>query len=190
MIINGIDTDKVYSADEIVQMYNDGRLRDVALRGFVSRANADGTCQFIHWTKANRLTGDKDHKPGVYTPNFDMVAELEKGLPPIQKRTPQQRVASLILKILSAAGENEGKLGLTDAQLKEILGESWKAGMPLTMQDARRIAAHFLSAAEVESKKQERSQSAKLNRKQRREQERKERQERARWEKLREAGKL
>lgn len=177
-----IDINRTYTADEVARMYHSGELQEVAMKGYVSRANADGTCEFVHWTKANRMTGDADHRPGVYVAKDDIVGEMERTLPPVLKRTPQQRVVSLLLKMLQAP---DGKLGLSDEQVKAIVGESWRSGKPLATEEVRRIAAHFLGEAERNAQAQEREQSTRANRKMRREQERLEAKERAEWEKLR-----
>lgn len=148
MIIDGIDLTKPVPADVVGQMYLDGRLRKVAAKGYVAQANADGTCQFVHFTQTTDPA-----KPRVYTTNDDVVATLREGLPPIRRRTPQQRAASLMLRFIDEA-KRQGKVpGLSEEQARQIIGEYWKEGVTeMTAEAVQRVAAEFLATAEKEAK--------------------------------------
>jgi hypothetical protein len=62
--------------------------------------------------------------------------------PPIVKRTPEQRLDSMVQRLKTANPlENE-------AILKDIAGEYWKAGAPVSVDQLRTVAAHFLNRAE------------------------------------------
>jgi len=147
-LVEGIDVDRVYAADEIGQMYLNGELRNVTLHGYVARANADGTCQFIPAAEAT------DERRGrVYQAKDDVRASLEEGLPEIRRRTPQQRAASLMLRMFAEAKRAGGIPGLSEEQVRSIVGEYWKAGQTeVTAEMVQRVAAHYLEAAEAEAK--------------------------------------
>ena len=72
------------------------------------------------------------------TIQHDMGADL----PPIVKRTPEQRIDSMVTRLKSAHPAS------VEPILKEIAGEYWRAGMPVAVEDLRRVAAHFLNQAE------------------------------------------
>ena len=67
---------------------------------------------------------------------------LGQDLPPIVKRTPEQRLDSLVARLKAGGPETH------EAILKEIAGEYWKRGMPVTAEALRTVAAHFLNRAE------------------------------------------
>ena len=46
-IIDGIDIERSYTTEEIIDMYHKGRLKPIALVGYCTRANDDGTIGFI-----------------------------------------------------------------------------------------------------------------------------------------------
>ena len=68
--------------------------------------------------------------------------------PPIQKRTPQQRLESLANSFMEdcmAAGRIPG---VDDEKTRELVGESWRQGRPFTAEDVRTAAATLLQQAE------------------------------------------
>ncbi len=63
-----------------------------------------------------------------------------KELPPIIKRTPEQRLDSMVARL---------KAGVPpEPVLKEVAAEYWKAGAPVTVEALRTVAAHFLNRVE------------------------------------------
>lgn len=69
---------------------------------------------------------------------------------PIQKRTPMQRVDSLMLKMIEDCKRTGTVPGLEDERINAILGAapgSKREG--ITAEEVRRIAAHFLQEAET-----------------------------------------
>ena len=68
--------------------------------------------------------------------------ELGKDLDPIVKRTPQQRLEAMVEKLKASDPI------YVDAILQDIASEYWKAGMPVTVDDLRRVASHFLNRTE------------------------------------------
>ena len=61
---------------------------------------------------------------------------------PIIKRTPQQRLDSLVKRLVGTQPEQ------IEPVLKDIEAEYWKAGAPVTVEALRTVAAHFLNRTE------------------------------------------
>jgi hypothetical protein len=59
---------------------------------------------------------------------------------PIVKRTPEQRLESMVKRLI----EN----GVEDSILSEVAGEYWKQGAPVTVDALRAVASHFLNRAD------------------------------------------
>lgn len=194
MIIDGLDTSRTYTADEVVEMARNGRLRSLTLKGWFFRSgiNKPGVMELVHFTDptANRMT------PGSPGRGLQRVWEFEDPLPdmkaavnsesPIVKRTPQQRLASLTTKLMNGERGQDAAAkmllqmmagtgahdGLDDDAVKAITGASWKAGDPLDADTVRRVAARYLGQAEKQVAEQAREARTKAGRKARREQER------------------
>ncbi len=68
---------------------------------------------------------------------------------PIVKRTPQQRVESLLLKFITDC-KREGRIvGLSDSQIRDILGPTWTDGRKdITAEEIKTVAAWFIQNAE------------------------------------------
>lgn len=66
----------------------------------------------------------------------------EEDLPPVVKRTPDQRINSMVKRLQSAPPET------VEPILKDIANEYWKAGAPVTVDALRAVASHFLNQAE------------------------------------------
>ena len=64
------------------------------------------------------------------------------ALDPIKKRTPEQRLDSMVQRLKAAHP------GEVEFILSEIGAEYWKAGMPVTTAELRTVAAHYLNKAE------------------------------------------
>jgi len=192
-VVDGIDLSRTFTADEVFELHAKGKLRKIAVQGYVAQASADGTCRFVPWWKSNRLA-PRDERKGetprarVYTTDADVSAYLGQGLPEIKKRTPRERTASLMMRLMQDVRAT-GRLALSDDEIRAIVGESWKAGQPMAADDVRKIAAYYLGVAEVDGVSGNETR-VRLNRKERRRQERLQRQEERRWHEAREKARL
>jgi hypothetical protein len=72
----------------------------------------------------------------------EAVDHVFTDLPPITRRTPQQRIEAMVRR-LKAASPLE-----IEPILREIKYEYWKAGTPVTEDALRTVASHFLNQAE------------------------------------------
>lgn len=137
---------KKYTRQQIVAGVNQGeadRLKEV---GYVLRHDVmDDTYSVVHWTNA----GGQGFAPRQA---FDPFAFTEPP-EPIQKRTPQQRLDSLMLRFIEDCKQAGTVPALDDDRISFILGEAWKAGRSeMTAEVVRQVARHFLEDAQ---KKQE-----------------------------------
>ncbi len=108
----------------------------------------DGMFQFIPWQHLSG-GGAREHGEVVRGPRHFTVTPNEPLVaPPIQKRTPQQRLSSLSQKWIEDTRKAGGIPGLSDAKVSELVGRSWKRGDPFTAEDVRAAAATMLSEAE------------------------------------------
>ena len=147
-----------YSYAELQQLRNDPEIAQRALQGYVLRQDLDGTVRWVHHSKATGGGGNFGAPVEVTTRNYEAVWDKNEGpgpwdLPPIVKRTPQQRVDSLMLRFIGDCQKAGTVPGVSDARISEILGEAWKTGRnEITADIVRRVAQHFLGEAEAKHK--------------------------------------
>ena len=201
MLVDGLDTSRTYTADEVVEMRKTGKLRDITLKGWFFRWEPlkDGMTM-VHFTDptANRMTPGETGRRTYSIPDpLPGLQDEVKTDAPIRRRTPQERLASMTAKLsggetgqeaaaqmlLNMLGGNGGMDGLTDEQVQSITGKSWAAGDPIDAETVRNVAARYLGQAERRVAETAKNTSTKAGRKARREQERLEKQEHQRWRK-------
>lgn len=159
-MIAGVNVDQSYSVDEMLDMYERGYLRAIlAHGGYVPRANGDGTISFAPWaetylgnlekTGMTRMYAQKDGGDWVE----DARAQVEKDHP-IVRRTPQTRVTSMALRLMAQAQRSGGMIpGMTQAEIRSIVGYAWTQGVTeITMDDMRKVAAKLMGVAEVDNR--------------------------------------
>lgn len=153
-----IQLNKKYTRDEIRLMRDDPELAKLQLRGYVLRLDSDGTMSFVHWTRASGGGGLEEGKQVLPLRTFTTVWDTDKGedpwnLPPLTKRTPQQRIASLTSRWLDGCRKAGTIPGVPEDQVRKILGDGWKTGTSeITVQDVRRLASFMLQDAEAKKK--------------------------------------
>ena len=126
-------------------------------KGYVTISSADGTVRQVPYTEA--LTAY--YKPGSIRVETDTIGAVpirqqtfQIDVPfdkkPHVRRAPSARLDSMAKRLI-----DEWKRGaLTEATLKEIAGEYWKNGTPVSADELRRVAARLLSEAEAKRKRQ------------------------------------
>lgn len=151
--IDGIDINKVFTGDEIIDLYNKGKLRSITLEGYCTRADADGTIRFIPFWESTKFRSENNQMKTHISHDFveTMREEVEHDHP-ITRRTPQERVASMALRLLSEVKRTGRITGLSDEEVASIVGESWKVGEPLTGEAIRSMSAHLLGKAQVDNR--------------------------------------
>lgn len=154
IIVDGIDITRVFTIQEIKDMYYRGYLKKTAVLGYVVQARADGTVRFVPWYDgflAREYAGElRETDWSAEAEQMRLDVEREH---PMSRRTPQQRVASMLIRFMGEAKRNGGQIpGLSDDMIKSVLGKSWKEGTPLSEEDVRAVAARFLGVAEVDNR--------------------------------------
>lgn len=135
-----------YTHEEMRAIRESPEMAGLAFQGYVWRANLDGTVSLVHWTKAHM---DNEVRRPVGYVDLRPREEIFGRPPPIVKRTPQQRVQSLVNRWWEECRKAGTVPGMSDEQVSAILGREWKTGVTeITMDDVRRLAAHFLQDAE------------------------------------------
>lgn len=147
-----------FNVEKLWELLRSGKLKDYARKGYVAQADADGRIRMVHWSKSDTIADMTGwHGPGhgeFRNRSYGVDPNWENELTPIVKRTAQKRLDSLVSKVVKDAIATGTIPGMDDAVWKDIMGEAWKEGNPLTAEDVRRVCAFYLN-------KQERIQSLK-----------------------------
>lgn len=135
-------------------------------KGYVTIAAADGTVRQVPYTQARtayyapgsiRLSKEEIETGQVWgtVPIKPHEVEVEFAQKDVKRRTPNQRLDSMTSRLV-----NDWRRGMiNDGLLKEIAGEYWKAGTPISATRLREVAARLLTQAENEAKATERKRS-------------------------------
>jgi hypothetical protein len=151
-----IRPNKRYTQAEITELRNDPRFADFAMKGYVLRLDEDMMFSFVHWTQATsgRNPGELRRMRKYHNPRA--MEQLTEGLEPIVKRTPQQRVDSLMLRFIEECKRAGTVPGLQDPFITTIVGEAWKSGITeITAETVRRVAQSFLEKADRKFQEEE-----------------------------------
>lgn len=148
-IVNGVDIDQGFTGEEIVELHNKGKLKGIVLEGYVTRLDIlDNLIRFVPWHESTWARSEENRTINVdMTEPLEMMREEVEREHPILRRTPQERVAALALRLMGEVKRDGGR-ALTPLQRNRIVGESWKEGEPITGSDVETIAAHFMGKAE------------------------------------------
>lgn len=139
-----------YTRAQLQALVDQSTADELALQGYALRHDVlDDTYTVVHWTNAGGTIGTEDGRQNRKARMaVEPVAFDEKDLPPIVRRTAQQRVDSLMIRLLEAA-KTEGRAFLPDSVIREVVGEAWKDGrVEITAEVVRQVAAHFLQRAD------------------------------------------
>ena len=146
-----IQPGKRYTRTELQSLIDQATADELKLQGYVLQYDAvSQTYAVVPWYQASqpfRVDGNRAQRRAVEkSVGKDAFGELA----PIVKRTPQQRVDSLMLRWIEDMKKAGTIPGVDDAKVKEIVGEAWKAGRTeITADVVRTVAAHFLTEAEA-----------------------------------------
>ena len=138
-----LEIGKNYTGEQLKRLLTPERARELQAQGMVLEMDAmSGLYHLTHFTSAAGVRGSELPKTG--TGGF-------APLDPIEKRSPQERVNSLMLRFMEDCKAAGTVPGLDDMRISWILGEAWKTGMSqITGEHIRTIAAHYLQKAENE----------------------------------------
>ena len=159
-VINGIDVTVLRPIEEVMQMFYDGKLPALVREGgYIPQADEEtGMIRFVPWYDGHiqrRLEGRLRQVEWGYDELEAQNQEIERAHP-IRRRTPQQRQAAMMVRLMGDAKRTGTIPGLSQEQLKTILGESWKMGEPLSSEDVQNVAAWFLGRAQTDNREADR----------------------------------
>jgi hypothetical protein len=138
---------KRYTRQQLAEAIDQSTADELKLQGYVLQYDAlSQTYGVVPWYEA--ASGAEF---GTFRPDNRGGTGTFAPIDPIKKRTPMQRVDSLMLRFIDDCKKTGTVPGLDDARISHILGESWKAGRnEVTAEVIRRVAASFLAKAERE----------------------------------------
>lgn len=116
-------------------------------KGSFTRAEGDGDARILPWTAPHTFRTRPGEEPVSVVSRIDVsdIAAMQFQAP-VLKRSADERLDSLTRRYVAAWQRGE----MNDALLKEIAGEFWKLGTPITADRLREVAAHLLNKARRE----------------------------------------
>ena len=135
-------------------MHRRGKLRGITLQGYCTRVDGDtGTIRFVPWHESTHFRMDQGKPVRAIADGFGdaMLADINANHP-IVRRTPQERVGAMMLRLLASAKGTGTIPGIPPEAITRIVGNAWREGQPLTEEVVRAVAAHYLGIAEVDNK--------------------------------------
>ena len=123
------------------------RNSSVVATGAFTRAEGDGAARILPYTAPHTFRTRPGEEPTsvISRINVDDVPEatFDKTY---HKRTAEERLDSLTRRYVQAWRSGQMNEGI----LKEIVGEFWKLGTPISAERLREVAAHLLNKARRE----------------------------------------
>src|SRR5437867_1683314 len=98
--VGGVDIHKKYTIHEVMDMWYAGKLRPIGLNGYLPRASSDGICEFVPWWKTDAFSQEQNGMR-VFASEDDVFGQMKADVEhehPIVRRTPQQRVAAMLMR--------------------------------------------------------------------------------------------
>ena len=150
MIVAGVDLDKKYTMEEVLEMAKSGRYKGIVLKGYVCQANDDGLVGFVPWTESSLFRSEHGR-----TVREDFSAEAEQMRVDVEREHPITRSTALTkrdriwLRLLRAYNRDGF---IPDDVMTTALGDSWSAGDPINAELLKTVAAHFAALGESANK--------------------------------------
>jgi len=111
-------------------------------QGFIGKVNQWTKAAGVQVVDASESVFDLNSPEKKLRDYSEVHAFDESELPTIIKRTPEQRLNSMVQRLKAASPQT------VEPVLKDIAGEYWKAGAPVTVDALRAVASHFLNRTE------------------------------------------
>lgn len=128
-----------YTPEDVRAFRDDPALAGFVMRGYVLQQDpVSGNMRFVHESKAAMHAERPGNRWGMPT-SVDIQEQKREILKPIQKRTPQQRMESLMAKV--------------GPDLKDYL--SGKAGREVTGEELRQVAQDTMTKVDKEFEERE-----------------------------------
>jgi hypothetical protein len=159
---------KTYTKTQLQEQMDAASAEQLKMTGYVLQYDIlNETYTVVHWTKAAGAmaspTKNKVERLASKRMAHDPFAFTEAP-PPIVRRTPMERVDSMMLRLIDDCKRTGTVPLVSDDRIKAILGERWRAGKTdLTAEDIRTVASHLLARAEQQRKVDDFNKVADLN---------------------------
>jgi hypothetical protein len=137
---------KRYTKEQLQLLVDQAEADELKMQGYVLQYDVlSGTYGVVHWTHA----GGAEDFGSVRKPRIAHDPAAFTKPEPIKKRTPMERVDSLMLRFIDDC-KRAGTVPLMgDDRISLIIGEAWRAGRSeITGEVIRKVAADFLQKAE------------------------------------------
>lgn len=140
---------KKYTPAQIRRLISEAEAHELQMTGYVLRHDVlDDTYTVVHWTNAS---SGQEWGEFRQDQRFAIDPNAFPAPPPIQKRTPMERVDSLMARFIQDCKRAGTVPGLDDARISTILGAAKNTQRDgITAEEIRKIAADFLAKAEKE----------------------------------------
>lgn len=167
-IVAGVDLNRKYRIEEILEMHAKGMLRPIGVAGYIVRADADGMVGFVPASESTlfrmpgRNTDTGEWEDGTLkeydtTADFERMREDVNREHPMVRRRAQEKRESLVQRLLLTAQQYGTIPGLTDEQISTMIGEKWTTGVSVvTAEMLSRVSAYLLGQGEVQNKEHDR----------------------------------
>jgi hypothetical protein len=167
----GITPGRKYRPEDLTKLITQAKADKLRIRGYVLRMDAEGWVEIVHWSKADdfqstmrddwkRYRKDPGRPEMLRAGGFDGSKDpggppVDAGtIAPVKKRTPQQRLDSLMQRFVDDCLRTGTVPGLQDPMISTILGMAWMSGKnQITASHVRTVAAWFLERAEREKER-------------------------------------
>ena len=139
---------KPYTVDQVRRWLTTARAKELQGDGYVLQRAGD-TITIVPWQKADSFQPEVFREGGRGWQSQSVMDDLKASIAPMVKRTPMQRVDSLMLRFIEDCKKHGTVPGLNDAMISTIVGAAWTAGRAeITGEVVRQVAQHFLTDAE------------------------------------------
>lgn len=151
-IIAGVNIHRGYTPEEVFELHDKGLLRPITLEGYATRVD-EGKIWFVPWTESTAFRAEHGKlMQHDISPIFDKMAKDLEEEHPMFRRTPQERTTSMVMRLMATVKQTGGLPGISDADIKALVGNSWKDGSPITEDVVRALVAKLLNVAQNQNR--------------------------------------
>jgi acylphosphatase len=167
----GLTPGQKYPFEELRRIITQAKADQLKLQGYVLRMDTDGYVEIVHvsqaddfqsnmrneWRRGKKVMGPRGKREVLTAPGFDGSEDpqgppVDGGVvPAVRKRTPQERLDSLMTRWVEDCKRQGTVPGLDDPMISTILDMAWRSGKTqITAEHIRTVARYFLERAEKE----------------------------------------
>lgn len=153
LVIDGVDISKSFTPEDIVDLFNRGKLRSITDRGYCTQGTEDGTLRFVpYWESLAFRTENHTEKDYVSDTFVEQMRQDVEREHPILRRTPQERKMAMAMRIAGEYKRSGHIPGMTDPEVQELVGNAWSAGEPMTGEAIVELAKKLIEQGEKDNR--------------------------------------